>query len=124
MKSIFSEAAQRHIDNCDYCKGLELRPPALVQSADQHKETAVDNILNEIKVEREHQDKKWGDTFDSKNTANDWVAYIAKHAGMAVTLPWNATTFRTQLVKVATICVAAIQWIDRTKGDIAKRHYD
>lgn len=84
----------------------------------------MDNILNEIRKEREYQQGRWGDKFDSKNTANDWVAYIAKYVGQAVTLPWDATRFRQQLIKVAILCVAAIEWVDRTNGELPKRHYD
>jgi len=35
-----------------------------------------DKIFKEIDKEREYQDNKWGDEFDSKNTLNDWVTYI------------------------------------------------
>ena len=85
---------------------------------------AMKKALEDIATERQYQQQKWGDKFDEKNTANDWVAYIAKYVGQTVTLPWNATTFRTQLVKVATLCVAAIEWCDRTNGNMPKRHYD
>lgn len=81
-------------------------------------------IFDEIRDEREYQKKKWGDEFDSKNTPNDWVAYIAKHVGQAVTMPWSEVDFRTQLIKVATLCVAAIEWCDKTGGNMPKRHYD
>lgn len=84
----------------------------------------MEKILSEIKAEREYQQGKWGDEFDSKNTPNDWVAYVAIYLGRAVTLPWNKEVFRTSLVKVATLCVAAIEWCDRTNGNMPKRHYD
>jgi hypothetical protein len=81
-------------------------------------------VLEEIFTERQYQETKWGDSFDSKNTANDWVAYIVKYAGQSVTLPWNSDQFRTQLLKVAAICVAAVERIDRNNGVLPKRHYD
>ena len=82
----------------------------------------IDDILNDIKTEREYQQDKWGDEFDSKNTANDWASYIIIYVGQAITMPWNKKTFRTQLLKVATLCVAAIEWCD--KDSIPPRHYD
>lgn len=83
-----------------------------------------EKIVADILAERTYQQGRWGDEFDSKNTPNDWVAYIAKYLGQAVTMPWNPETFRKQLVKVATLCVAAIEWCDRTSGQMPKRHYD
>ena len=76
-------------------------------------------IFDYIDAERDYQDRKWGHNFDAKNTPNDWVAYITKYAGQAVTLPYDAEQFRTQLLKVATLCTAALE-----QADYAPRHYD
>jgi hypothetical protein len=84
----------------------------------------LDNFISDVRLERQYQQSKWGDEFDKKNTANDWIAYIAGYLGKAVTMPWNAETFRTALVKVATLCAAAAEWCDRTNGNMPKRHYD
>jgi len=84
----------------------------------------VRGIAGEVLAERQYQEDKWGDKFDKKNTPNDWVCYIAKYLGQAVTLPWDAATFRKMLVKTAALCFAAIQWCDKTKGKMPKRHYD
>lgn len=72
-------------------------------------------------AERAYQVNKWGHEFDSKNTANDWVAYIARYVDSAVTLPWDKEQFQKGLVKVATLCAAAYEWSE--KG-MANRHYD
>ena len=85
---------------------------------------SLDDVLKDIRCEREYQEEIWGDDFDSKNTPNDWIAYIMSYAGRAVTMPWKPEQFRTFLVKVATICVAAIEWHDKTGGNMPKRHYD
>jgi hypothetical protein len=85
---------------------------------------ATKKILEEVLKEREYQETRWGDAFDSKNTANDWVAYITAYAGKAVTLPWDSKQFRTQLLKVAAICVAAVERLDSRNGELPKRHYD
>lgn len=87
-------------------------------------EVRVEEIAQEILAERQYQQKKWGDSFDEKNTANDWMAYILAYAGKAVTLPWDGKTYRAMLVKTAALCFAAIEWFDRTNGSPPKRHYD
>lgn len=87
-------------------------------------ETRCDRITEEIVAERKYQQAKWGNKFDKLNTPNDWVCYIVQYLGKAVTLPWDAPTFRKMLVKVATLCFAAIEWHDRTDGEMPKRHYD
>ncbi len=87
-------------------------------------------ILNEIADERDNQNERygegWGDgpTFDDLNTANDWIAYITRHAGKAVTFPWQPKVFRECLIEVAALCVAAIEKLDERSGNLAPRHYD
>lgn len=80
--------------------------------------------MKDIQEERQYQQNRWGDDFDKLNTPNDWIAYIVSYTGKAVTMPWNWTSFRTQLVKVACLCCAAIEWCDRVDGNMPKRHYD
>lgn len=82
------------------------------------------DFYDKVVEERLYQINRWGNDFDSKNTPNDWVAYIAKYLGQVVTMPWNKETFKKQLVKVATLCAAAYEWCERTDGDMPKRHYD
>lgn len=77
------------------------------------------DIYQAIEGERDYQDQRWGNAFDRKNTPNDWVSYIAKYLGQAVTLPWDGDRFRTMLIKIATLCVAALEQMD-----YAPRHYD
>lgn len=84
----------------------------------------LEAFAQDMRAERDYQRAKWGDAFDARNTPNDWIAYIAQYAGKAVTLPWDAVTFRTMLVKVATLCAAACEQLDRTGGQLPKRHYD
>lgn len=90
----------------------------------EYKSKYLDTALADIRHEREYQQKRWGDDFDKKNTPNDWLAYIGGYLGRALTMPWDPAAFRIGLVKVATLCVAAIEWCDRTKGKMPKRHYD
>jgi len=81
-------------------------------------------FVNTMAVERIYQNSKWGDEFDSKNTPNDWVAYIARYLGRAVMMPWDKNTFKNALIKTATLCAAAYEWCERTDGKMPKRHYD
>lgn len=85
----------------------------------QEKSEARTRIFAEIDREREYQDGKWGDEFDQLNTPNDWVAYITAYVGKAVTLPWDGVSFRKAILKVAALCVAALE-----RTDYAPRHYD
>ena len=72
------------------------------------------DIFDEITAERKHQDKKWGGpTHDDHHTSHDWVAYITRHLGRTVTWPLDKEAFRYQMVRVAALAVAAIEWVDR-----------
>jgi hypothetical protein len=77
------------------------------------------DVFEAISRERDYQDDKWGSDFDNKNTPNDWVSYIAIYLGKAVTFPWDRKTFRTAILKVATLCVAILE-----REEYAPRHYD
>ncbi len=70
-------------------------------------------VYEEIHDERVAQDNKWGGVAkDDRNTGNDWVAYIVKHAGRAV-VSWDRAVFRQQMIRVGALAVAAIEWCDR-----------
>ncbi len=73
-----------------------------------------DTIYAEINIEREKQNRMWGgEEHDDCNTPNDWIALVSKHIGRAVHWPWNVRTFRYQMVIVAAVSVAAIEWASR-----------
>lgn len=60
-----------------------------------------------IDKEREYQIKRgWN---DDKNTPHDWITYIVSYLGKAYTYPFNPEIFRTMLVKVAALAVAALE---------------
>ncbi len=70
--------------------------------------------LDEIEDERSSQNITWGgDKHDDQHSSHDWVAYITRHTGKAVMWPWASQTFRKQMVRVAALAVAAIEWCDR-----------
>jgi hypothetical protein len=80
-------------------------------------------LIDEILKERKYQDEKWGTEFDDKNTLNDWAAYIGRYTGNAISIDSPPKTQRKQLLKVATIAVAAVQAFDRN-GGFPSRHYE
>ena len=81
-------------------------------------------VLEELNSQLNYQDEKWGTEFDDKNTMNDWIAYLSKYNGQALTLENNnAGNFVTNMYKVAGIAVAAIEAVSRN-GGLPKRHYD
>ena len=81
------------------------------------------DIFDSIQTEREYQDQKWGTAFDDKNTANDWVAYIAEYSSRGCSYENDVQAFRTAMLKTATLAVAALEATDRNNG-LPKRHYD
>lgn len=84
----------------------------------------MEKILEDIRKERAYQVGKWGDKFDNQNTANDWVTYITMYASAGARMDKSPEEFRTAMVKVATLAVAALEAIDRNNGKTASRHYD
>lgn len=91
----------------------------------------LDNILQEIKTEREYQDTKWGhDTDDEQNTPWMWASYIGQYAtkwmrGTFAPLGRDVTdTFRECMVKVAALAVAAIESIDRQREEQGKAFFE
>jgi hypothetical protein len=68
-------------------------------------------VLIEIADERVGQHSEYGEEGDDHLNPAEWVARLVKHVGRAVTL--DPAVFRRQLVRVAAICVAAIESHDR-----------
>ncbi|MCK5615822.1 hypothetical protein KAR91_78890 [Candidatus Pacearchaeota archaeon] len=85
------------------------------------------SIPEQIFSERNRQQQLWGNDFDDKNTANDWVAYIGNYVNLAAysgrEAKYTPARFRENLIKAATLCIAAIEAVDRN-GDCAPRHYE
>lgn len=74
-------------------------------------------IFNEINAERASLDEKWGgSSHDDTRNDHDWAAYIVKHLGRAIRWPFDVAVFRYQMVRVAALAVAAIEWCDRKQG--------
>ena len=93
-------------------------------------------IIDDLQEERVYQLNKgregkltgesgWTYDFDNANTANDWAAFINIYLGQAVKTTDNpnaAEVFRRNMVKVATLAVAAVEAMDREGS--APRHYE
>lgn len=72
--------------------------------------------FDEILLERERQQLKWGDAFDDKNSPYNWAAYITQYATRHLIGDPAAVSnadFRADMVKVGALAVAAIQAMDR-----------
>jgi hypothetical protein len=83
----------------------------------------MDNdILKEIRQERDYQDNKYGTAFDDKNTLNDWVTYIVNYLGKSA-FSFNKEEQREYMLKAAALAVAALEAYERNNGFPA-RHYD
>ncbi len=83
-------------------------------------------ILEEIKEERVHQNKKWGGAdHDDLHGPYEWVAFITTYIGQSIqdivnengNYQLNLRTFRYNMVKVAALAVAAIEAVDRKLGN-------
>lgn len=75
----------------------------------------VETILLEVGNERVAQRSLHRIVEDDDLSPAEWIARLAKHLGRAVTL--DPPTFRRQMVRVAAICVAAIESFDRRFPD-------
>lgn len=80
-------------------------------------------ILDEIRAEREYQDGEWGTEFDDSNTLNDWSTYVNIYVAQASTMTATPEEQRKNMLKAATLLVAAIETFDRN-GQFAPRHYE
>jgi hypothetical protein len=91
----------------------------------------MDDIFQEIRAEREYQERRWGNgADDTLNTPWMWSAYIAQYAtrwmaGTFLPLGRDVTdAFRACMVKVACLAVAAIESVDRQRAQKGKAFYE
>lgn len=93
-------------------------------------ESTLEKVLHEIRTERQYQDEKWGhESDDTRNTPWMWASYIAQYAtgwmrGAFSLATGDTDSFRTAMVKVASIAVAAIESIDRQREENGKPFYE
>ena len=81
--------------------------------------TSTERAVEDILQERLHQIEKWGgDSHDDMHGSHDWLAFITKHTGRAVIWPWSRDIFRQQMIKIAALAIAAIEWCDRNQEQL------
>lgn len=87
-------------------------------------------IYDEIKAEREYQDKRWGHELDDKyNTPWMWVAYITLYATKWMTGTFTplegavVDKFRRVMIQVAALAVAAVESLDRQRAGPERRAF-
>lgn len=77
------------------------------------------HVWREILQERSRQVEQWGgEVHDDLHSNYDWIAYLTKHVGKAVQWPFKLADFRYQMVRVAALAVAAIEWCDRKEAKL------
>lgn len=127
------EEAQGECRNCDCIEAeraiAELRAEVARLNDQLHQgahlmDRAV--VYSEISAEREKQDGRYGGPeHDDAHLHNDWIALIARYAGGAAAYPactktitaGDAARFRSGMVTVAALAVAAIESVDRKHAD-------
>ncbi len=78
-------------------------------------------IIQDLQEERAYQLTKgrigkiegedgWSYDFDNKNTEGDWIKYIIRYLGRTTEI-----NQRQNLIKVATLAIAAVETLDRQK---------
>ncbi len=71
-------------------------------------------IYEEIQQERKRQDEQWGGPdHDDRNNQLEWIGIITRHLGKALISSDVPLLSRIQLIRVAALAVAAVEWIDR-----------
>ena len=99
-----------------------------------------EHIIDQLHEERVYQLEKgrkgklqgpeegWSYAFDDKNTPSDWASFINIYLGRAVTTAAASgfsvnKDFRTNMLKVAALAIAAIEAVDRNET-LSLRHFD
>lgn len=81
---------------------------------------ATSQVLSEVAAERAYQETRWGTTNDDANTPHQWMGYISAYGSrdlaVGANVPVDAVKFRTDMIKVAAIAVAAVEALDRKPG--------
>lgn len=80
-------------------------------------------VYEDIEKELAYARRQWGVEFDSKNTLNDWVAYIVMYAGDAAKIKTPPSEAEQKLIKVAGLAISALENL-RANGQFAPRHYE
>lgn len=87
-------------------------------------EREAPDVVGEILDERATQDRKWGGpTHDDEHSARDWVFFVARHVHRALDGDdFDRRHWRKQMVRVAALAIAAIEWADRRHEAVVSTH--
>lgn len=75
-----------------------------------------EKIYAEVDRERARQDTEWGGPeHDDSHDASAWGEFVTKHIARAMSEPVDnvGPIFRQQMIRVAALAVAAVEWFDR-----------
>ena len=88
------------------------------------REAARDIIFRDFDVENDIARAQWGESFDVKNTLNDWAVYVGIYLARACIMEnrGKPKEQRKALVKAGNLVVTAIKHLDA--GTLADRHYE
>lgn len=81
-------------------------------------------VLADVMLERQSQDQRWGDQHDDEHNEREWLAIIWSYLRHAEHQPPDRTLYtryRENLIKVAALCVAAVESIDRQAAKAAQQ---
>lgn len=80
------------------------------------------HVFSQIAAERRDQDARQGGgpASDDARERRDWLRIIADHRDRAVRAQRDGDAYRLQLVKIAAVCVAAIEAHDRAQRRAAR----
>lgn len=75
-------------------------------------------LLNEIDDEVQAQAAQWGDAHDDEHDEVEWQYLLAVHVSRLLNASESsqiAGDYRERLIKIAALCVSAIESFDRTE---------
>lgn len=76
------------------------------------------DIYAEIDQERTAQDAEWGGVqHDDTHSAGDWLTFLRKHWTLANNETAVGPGFRRQMIRVAALAVATVEWFDRKQSE-------
>lgn len=82
------------------------------------------SVLNDVELERERQNTKWG---EQNHSAFPWLAILGEEVGEANQAALSAhfgnrgwAHYREELIQVAAVAVAMVECLDRHNGEMPK----
>jgi len=80
----------------------------------------MDKIINEIKIERQCQDEKWG---EQNHSPEWWMQILMEEVGEASQAileakfgMWTLDNYRAEIIQVAAVAIAMLECFDRNSS--------